>query len=255
MSATQPMTCAGDPATSTPSPTGLSTSEPAATRACRPIVMLPARRRRAQVLTTVRNRSAHRCGCGGGADWGGAGSGAPRACCTIAMLPARRHRAQGFTTVSDHVTTAAAVAELTGAGQVRGHGRAGRTQDRGVRGDLRKRADLGVAVATLLTRAAQRDVLHQRHVVADARRLADDDACAAAAASRGRQEQAAGPALVASVAACNHCSSMARHPRMEWWRCARAHTLCFSQCEANSSPQYSDGSLHLKRLGLRMSVK
>ncbi len=44
MLATLSMTCAGDPATSTPSPTGLSTSEPAATRACRPIVMLPARR-------------------------------------------------------------------------------------------------------------------------------------------------------------------------------------------------------------------
>lgn len=37
------MIVAGDPATSMPSGTGFSTSEPAATRACRPIVMFPGR--------------------------------------------------------------------------------------------------------------------------------------------------------------------------------------------------------------------
>ena len=53
-----------------------------------------------------------------------------------------------------------------------------------MRSDLRKVAHCGVAVAALLAGAAQRDVLHQRHMVADARRLADDDACAALVEAR-----------------------------------------------------------------------
>jgi len=81
-----------------------------------------------------------------------------------------------------------------------------------MRRNLRKVPHFGVAVA-LLARAAQRDVLHQRHMVADARRLADDDACAPhVAAGLTMPGQRLCPTLLRPVISMAARASTAGHP-------------------------------------------